>query len=97
MDGAPLGGAFYIWGVDGAPLGGAFYIWRVDGSPLGGAVEGARCTEKGRVMCAQGHRVPNGDTIEFSEHAPLQVRKDTLAIAFYKRVIPAASPIIASA
>ena len=63
----------------------------------GSAVEGARCTDKGRVFCAVSNRVPSGDTIDFSERAPLQVRKDTLAIAFYKRVIPAASPIIASA
>ena len=48
-------------------------------------------------MCAVGNRVANGDAIEFSEHTPLQVRKDTLAIAFYKRVMSAASPIIATA
>ena len=63
----------------------------------GDSVEGARCTEKGRVMCAVSNRVPNGDTIEFSERAPLQVRKDMLAIAFYQRVIAAAAPVITSA
>ena len=63
----------------------------------GGSVEGARYTEKGRVMCAVSNRVPNGDTIEFSERAPLQVRKDTLAIAFYQRAIAAAAPVVASA
>jgi hypothetical protein len=31
--------------------------------------------------------MPNGDTIEFAESAPLQVRKDMLAIAFYRLVL----------
>ena len=59
----------------------------------GGSVEGTHYTNKGHVMCAN-HRVPTGDTIEFSERAPLQVRKDTLAIAFYRRVIAAAAPVL---
>ena len=57
----------------------------------GGSVEGARYTNKDQV-CHVNHRVPAGDTIEFSERAPLQVRKDTLAIAFYHSVIAAAAP-----
>ena len=48
-------------------------------------------------MCAVGNRVANGDAIEFSEHAPLQVRKDTLAIVFYQLIVAAVAPVIATA
>ena len=70
----------------------------------GGAVEGARCTEQragalfrdpgplssrsSSKTCCAGY-----DTIDFSERVPLQVRKDTLAIAFYKCVVSAATPV----
>ena len=60
----------------------------------GSAVEGVRWSEEGRSCCHG--RIPNGDTIEFSESAPLQVRKDVLAIAFYRLVLLAAAPVISS-
>ena len=65
----------------------------------GGAVEGARCTKKGRVMCEMSNRMSQTscDSIEFLESAPLQVRKDMLAIAFYRLALTAAGPAIASA
>ena len=53
-------------------------------------MEGVHYTNKGKNLMFS---IPNGDTIEFSERAPLQVRKDTLAIAFYQRVIAAAAPV----
>ena len=62
----------------------------------GSRVEGARWSTKSRAACGQG-RMPNGDTIEFAESAPLQVRKDMLAIAFYRLVLAAAAPVINSA
>ena len=62
----------------------------------GSAVEGARWSTKGRNACGKG-RMPSGDTIEFSESAPLQVRKDMLAIAFYRLVCFAAMPMLAQA
>ena len=58
----------------------------------GSAVQGARWTTAKYI---QG-RIPNGDTIEFSESAPLQVRKDMLAIVFYRLALGAAAPVIAS-
>ena len=62
----------------------------------GSAVEGARWSTKGQIACGKG-RMPSGDTIEFSESAPLQVRKDMLAIAFYRLVCFAAAPIFGTA
>ena len=62
----------------------------------GSRVEGARWSTKSRAACGQG-RMPNGDTIEFAESAPLQVRKDMLAIAFYRLALAAAAPVISSA
>jgi len=65
----------------------------------GGAVEGARCTNKGRIFCEVNGCLTTGvgDTIDFSERVPLQVRKDTLAIVFYKRVVPAVAPVFNTA
>ena len=44
-------------------------------------------------MDGDAHRNPTGDTIEFSERAPLQVRKDALAIAVYILTLEAAKPV----
>ena len=63
----------------------------------GRALVGARWTKKGRITYNRIHRIPYGDTIEFLESAPLQVRKDMLAIAFYRLALAAAAPVISSA
>ena len=58
-------------------------------------MEGVRYTEKGvTIFDDDNHRDPTGDTIEFSERAPLQVRKDALAIAVYILTLEAAKPMI---
>ena len=63
----------------------------------GRALVGARWTKKSRMTYNRIHSIPYGDTIEFLERAPLQVRKDMLAIAFYRLALAAAAPVISSA
>ena len=54
-------------------------------------MEGVRWTKKTLQKTWWGG---GGDTIEFLESAPLQVRKDVLAIAFYRLALAAAAPVI---
>ena len=60
----------------------------------GSAVQGVRYTEKDKsALFSEDRRNPTGDTIEFSERVPLQVRKDALAIAVYTLTLEAAKPV----